>query len=581
MQHFNSNDPQRTILSHSNPAWVVERQANNQGENLADSSAIAISSLFFITIVIAAFTLDPIIKNSKSWRKSSFSILLRFRQRLAFRTTSQRKAALEAAFKSTAKSPPINPNISFIEQYLQDTLKGKIRCEFVIDQRLSQHLATHVSQEFEYQLEKQCNLLKQQLKSGTASSRTQRQLNALHLLRIRFEHWQKSHYAQAATAANTQQILNSMGRERIYTLVRMLDRNQPNPLRADAIQGLADSLYPSVANSSVSSDLNLFVSGLNHGLESDNWLAGFRSNNTSSPSKDPYKAISSAVSLSPTAQLSKLDHRTAWIWELSRPMSIFVRTNEPWTTWEQYVGRPLPKALFSRLANNRSVAELVQQQQMDSSSWVELAVLLNLLQERLVWWYDNQPYHPQAGQILAEITFSDFSQKIWRELTKGFQQADHLSICDRKALAQACFLIELQTLLQFVRRSSWFVDSTLMPAWGESYQSAIAHLETCRQRAENIQVNARILTVLGYFHYWCANYTQAMVCHQHAKELHPNDTVRLVADLNGISRLHYNQNEFEAARNAAYQALNLAQQVEDTQGSRNAMHILQRPELRR
>jgi tetratricopeptide (TPR) repeat protein len=474
-----------------------------------------------------------------------------------------------------------NPHLLFIDRYLQDTLDGKILSEVMIDRCITRHFESSFSEGFNSILEEKHHSLRWQLTSNAINPRAERQLDALKLLQKRYAHWQEESSAQAAIEANALKLSNAAGQERIFIFAQIFDRNKFNPLQPSGIREFINTSSKLLGKDLATPELSIFISGINSGLESYYELAGSPSGSSQRSDNSLYDQMGFSIENSSKSETSELDYITAWIWELNRLMSFDARNNEPWNTWKEHVHNPLPRELFSTLAYGKSVSDLVQKQQVNLSNWVGLVTLLNLVQERLVWWYDNQAYHRQAGLILAEITFSDFSIKIWRQLGEGLGKAEYFSEAERHSLVQACFQLELQTLLGFVRRNSWFKDDALRPVWGESFQTTINYLEGTLQKIQNTHTKVRALTVLGYLHYWCKKHDGALVYHQEAQELGTDDGFRLVADLNGMSRIFFNRNQYEEASHLAKQALDLARQIEDSQGEMNATYILQKPELRR
>ena len=81
----------------------------------------------------------------------------------------------------------------------------------------------------------------------------------------------------------------------------------------------------------------------------------------------------------------------------------------PWGVWVKKVDSPLTKQLFQTLANNGAISDLQGvTNNVELRGWVELAVLLQYIQQGLISWFDKQPYNAQFGKKLSYSTFLTF-----------------------------------------------------------------------------------------------------------------------------------------------------------------------------
>lgn len=436
----------------------------------------------------------------------------------------------------------------FVERIIINIENGKLLSKEHVYRILSESLESGTGEIFERSLEEHSNLLQANLDAQTdevKQAKAMQKVRAMKILKGAWEQWQKNYQLQDACASGLQKILNAEPKERLLTLIQVIDPNQSPVFERQHIQLLAESLQQAsttLADDSEAFGLRQLATGLTRGLADFNQVEG------------------SLVS---------------WLYASQRAVG-FERSKvvSPWQVWAQQITSPLPKDLLAGQASNQSAATIAQSQRnIDISAWVELAILLRYLQNGLVNWFDQQPYDAKAGMHMTGVTFIAFAM-IWGELSSGFQTAPHLSASDRQYFSKICFRLSLQTLRAFARRENFPLYGGIFATFsGESFRETINYLDQPLQEAENTQEKARIMTVLGYSQSWLGHHQQAIALHQEAVNLarEVGDQRCEIANLNHLSRISLIQKDFSASESQAQRALILARQHGDRQGEANAL----------
>ncbi len=433
--------------------------------------------------------------------------------------------------------------IIFIDEIIASVLKGKIASKEIIYRRLVDELKPGTGEIFERCLMEKISDLEQGVKTASdelKQAKATRQLRAIKLLQQAWEQWQKKYQAQSQCDVAVQQILAAPPEERLGILLQILDPNQSYIFKHPQIQQLAQLLNQASENltdESVAFELRQYAAGLIEGL-------------------------TSITELEP--------HLISWIYDLpNRAVGFGEVANNygPWASWAKQVSNPLAKELFNQQAHNQSAtAVILAQNTINLKAWVGLIVLMRDLQSGLVTWFDKQAYSAKFGQDLSGVTFIVFAM-IWSELSQGFKTASLSS--EKEQLSQACFQMTLQILRAFAQRPNFPLYGGVFASFsGNSFRDTIDYLDRPLNFVENIQEKARILTVLGYSQQGMGNNQKALDFHQNALELsrQTQDRTCEVANLNHLSRLNWQNNDYNSAINQAQRALILARQIGDKKG---------------
>ena len=433
--------------------------------------------------------------------------------------------------------------IIFIDEIIASVLKGKIASKQIIYRRLVDELQPGTGEIFERCLMEKTSELEQGVKTASdelKQAKATRQLRAIKLLQQAWEQWQKKYQAQSQCDVAVQQIIAAPPEERLGILLQILDPNQSYIFKHPQIQQLAQLLNQASENltdESVAFELRQYAAGLIEGL-------------------------TSITELEP--------HLISWIYDLpNRAVGFGEVANNygPWASWAKQVSNPLAKELFNQQAHNQSAtAVILAQNTINLKAWVGLIVLMRDLQSGLVTWFDKQAYSAKFGQDLSGVTFIVFAM-IWSELSQGFKTASLSS--EKEQLSQACFQMTLQILRAFAQRPNFPLYGGVFASFsGNSFRDTIDYLDRPLNFVENIQEKARILTVLGYSQQGMGNNQKALDFHQNALELsrQTQDRTCEVANLNHLSRLNWQNNDYNSAINQAQRALILARQIGDKKG---------------
>ncbi|MGB3534525.1 MAG: tetratricopeptide repeat protein [Microcoleaceae cyanobacterium] len=433
--------------------------------------------------------------------------------------------------------------IIFIDEIITLVLKGKIASKQIIYRRLVDELKPGTGEIFERCLMEKSSNLEQTVKTESdelKQAKATRQLRAIKLLQQAWEQWQKKYQAQSQCDVAVQQIIAAPPEERLGILLQVLDPNQSYIFKHPQIQQLAQSLQQAaeeLTDRSEAFELRQYAAGLIEGL---------------------------------TAITELEPHLISWIYDLPNRAVGFgeVAANSgPWASWAKQVSHPLAKELFNQQAHNQSAAAVIlAQNTINLKDWVGLIVLMRDVQLGLVTWFDKQAYSAQLGIDLSGVTFIVFAM-VWSELSQGFQTVPLSS--EKEQLSQACFQMTLQILRAFAARPNFPLYGGVFASFsGNNFRDTIDYLDRPLNFVENIQEKARILTVLGYSQQWMGNPQKALDFHKEALELsrQTQDRTCEVANLNHLSRLNWQNNDYNSAINQAQRSLILARQIGDKKG---------------
>ncbi|MEO1209820.1 MAG: tetratricopeptide repeat protein [Cyanobacteria bacterium J06638_20] len=445
----------------------------------------------------------------------------------------------------------------FLDQVIADTLAGKIQSEGQLERLLSDRIEAGTGELFERNLESRMASLKatvDQEEDELKQAKATRKLRALKKLKSAWERGQKQRQATDACTSAVQQILRAEPSDRLTVLTQALDPNQNIAFNQSHLRQLARALRQNADQASETTEAAIlcqFASGLEHGIRS-------------------FQTLES--------------HIVSWIYETNRSVGFGAEAQTqvgPWKLWSQKVPRPFLTHFFSVQAANKPASEAVTDWDgLDYSDWVELAVVLRGLQGGLVNWFDNQPLNIQAGRNLSSATFMSFAV-IWSELSQGFHQLEAAAGDsaeerreNRLAFAQASFQIALQILRTFAQRDNFPLYGGVFASFsGTGFRQSLTYLDQPLKSVENVQEKARILTVLAYSQRLLGQAREAIALHEQALELarQAGDRRCEVANLNHLSRLQIDSNNYEQAMAPARLALILSRQEGDRLGEANAL----------
>ncbi len=420
-----------------------------------------------------------------------------------------------------------------IDQIVDKTLQGKIASTERVYIMLERGIESGTAEVWERCLAQRIEATKAQLDKKLKATRV---LRALTTIETQYQRWQKAHQQQNAIANATEKLLNSTADQLIANWIQIIDINQKEPLNRDKLQQLAQSLQNAATNldnSQLAQDCQQIATGIIAGLTSFSQLE---------------------------------DDLISWMYEAERSIGFAREKPNPWRVWVKKVDNPLPKRLFQTLAEQQAITDLGGvTNNIELRGWVELAILLQYIQQGLVAWYDKQPYSAKFGKQLSYSTFLTFAV-IWLELSQTFTTNNRFR--------EGCFQIMLQILRLFARRDDFPLYSGIFVSFsGEYLQNTLEYLSEPIQQIAGTQEKARILTLLGYSQRTLGRYEQALAFHQEALAIarEAQDQSCEIANLNHLSRTYVQQKDYETAINYSQRALILARQSGNRLGETNAL----------
>ena len=420
-----------------------------------------------------------------------------------------------------------------IDQIIEKTLQGKIASTERVYIMLERGIESGTAEVWERCLAQRMETTKTQLDKKLKATRVMR---ALTTIETQYKRWQKAHQQQNAIAQATEKLTKSTADQLVTHLIQVIDINQKQPLNRDKLQQLAQSLQTAATeldNVQLAQDCQQIATGIIAGLTSFSQLE---------------------------------DDLISWMYEAERSIAFAREKPNPWRLWVKKVDNPLPKQLFQTLAEQKAIADLGGvTNNIELRGWVELAILLQYIQQGLVAWYDKQPYSAKFGKQLSYSTFLTFAI-IWLELSQTSTTNNHFR--------EGCFQIMLQILRLFARRDDFPLYSGIFVSFsGEYLQNTLEYLSKPIQQIAGTQEKARILTLLGYSQRTLGRYEQALEFHQEALSIarEAQDQSCEIANLNHLSRTYVQQKDYEIAINYSQRALILARQSGNRLGETNAL----------
>ena len=421
---------------------------------------------------------------------------------------------------------------SIIDRIVELTLKGKISSVERVYRMLVEEVETGTGEIFERCLDERIAAAKAQLETKLKAARV---LRALQTVEKQWSRWQSENQLDDEISQIAESILAGEPEEYFLRIVEAIDPNQDDSLSLDELSRLAEN-FQSIAkrNASLTGDGQQLAVGITEGLKSFTALEG---------------------------------DLVSWMYSSDSNFSGFgAEKPNPWRIWAQKVPNPLPKQLFQTLAQHQSAIAFARTAiNLELRAWIELAIVLQYLQQGLVAWFDRQPYNSKFGKKLSYSTMLTFAS-IWCELWQVF-------VSNKPELADGCFLIMLQILRTFTQREDFPLYSGVFADFsGEYLQDTLDYFDEPLKQVAGTTEKARILTLLGYSQRTAGDYNRAIAFHEQALEIAiaANDYPCEVANLNHLSRTNVNLKNYSEAVNYSQRALIAARQVGDKLGEANA-----------
>ncbi|MEQ9551711.1 MAG: tetratricopeptide repeat protein [Coleofasciculus sp. G3-WIS-01] len=434
-----------------------------------------------------------------------------------------------------------------IDEIVAATLKGKIRSKRQVYQKLASGVSSGTGEMFERCLDERHSSTQEEIDNPASElkqAKAIRAQRALNMISSEWERVQQENQVSVAIATATQGITQADQSERLTAFVRAIDPNREPVLNLSQLAQLAKTLQQEATASSDSdgaTELEQLAKGITGGL----------------------------------AAWGNLENDlVSWIYEQSQGSLGFEELSQqrgPWGLWAKKVNRPLPQSLFQALAHNRPLDEWIRQQPtLELDAWVEITVVLQWLQRRLVSWFDQRVYNSKMGARLSISTFIVFAV-IWSQIALALNQA---TVPQRERLIDSCFQVTLQILRTFAQREYFPLYGGVFASLSGNYlRNAMDYLDEPLRRVEGTQEKARILTLLGYSQRAQGRYDRATQFHQQALEIarSANDRPCEIANYNHLSRISVAQKNYAEAINYSQRGLILARQAGDKLGEANAL----------
>ncbi|NES96056.1 MAG: tetratricopeptide repeat protein [Desertifilum sp. SIO1I2] len=427
---------------------------------------------------------------------------------------------------------------ALIDRIVEITLKGQIRSKEQVYQMLVDEIESETGEIFESCLDERQREVQHQIDNGLQAATATRRQRALKTIQGEWERWQKENRVSAAIASATQQILAAPPEERLLAVVKIIDPNRSHPLTLEQLQQLAKALQQLPKfDSTLSEQLQQVASGIMRGIQAWQRLEG---------------------------------DLVSWMYERgSIGFSGTPGQNGPWSLWGKLVQSPFPQQVFETLALEQSLAAFAAKpRDLDVTSWIELAVILQCLQRGLIQFFDQRVYAAKLGAKLSISTFLTFAV-IWSLLANGFNQRGSTQV-----YGNGCFQIALQILRTFSQREYFPLYGGIFASFtGRYLRDTLSYLDEPLRQAEGTQEKARILTLIGYSRRAQGAYQEAIAFHQQALAIsqQAGDRMCEVANYNHLSRICVAQKNYSEAINYSQRALILSRQTGDKLGEANAL----------
>ena len=425
-----------------------------------------------------------------------------------------------------------------IDQIVTATLKGKIRSKAQVYRMLQEGIAAGEGELFERSLQTRMDQVATQLESGDEmqQAKAQRQQRALKTIAGEWQHRQQDNQASSLLEETVGAIATAEPPQRLQVFLNAIDINQSQSLQQEQLKDLSQQLQHQAETQPELQSLGEMATGIKQGLTR-------------------WQELEANI--------------VSWIYDQRQQLGFggSVEPQGPWYTWSQSVSSGSLKRVLADLAQHQAITAEGIPTPLSVSAWLEMVLVMQRLQLRLITWFDQQPYDPKAGKRLSISTFLTFAV-VWSQLSERLQQIG------QGDLAKNSFLMVLQVLRQFSQQAYFPLYGGLFAALsGEPLKTLLDYLDRPLQEVPNTQSKARILTLLGYSQRALGNYRRATEFHQRALEIarSAQDRPCEIANLNHLSRCAVQQQDYTVAIDHSQRALISARQGGDRLGEANAL----------
>jgi tetratricopeptide (TPR) repeat protein len=378
-------------------------------------------------------------------------------------------------------------------------------------------------------------------------------LRAMQTIQGEWTRWQERDRGTDQLAASVRNITEAPAAGRLTELIRAFDPNRAECLSIDQVRQLGQFLRQQgqwTADPDLRQDMQQMAEGIDRGLKS--W--------------QPLQ-----------------DNLVSWVYAPSQEMGLGAQdANNPWYVWSKHLTTPFLQELFRRVYEGQSLAEFADAvPSFEVADWVELAIVMQYLQQGAIGWFDRLVYSARLEQKLAASTFVLFVI-LWMQVAYGFQQSRGIADRNRGRFADSSYHMGLQTLRIFSQRRYFPLYgnglATFHAVWLEH---VVAYLREPLKASKEVSEEARIITLAGYSERVRQDFENAKKLHSAAQELAATQGDRPceIANLNHLSRIDLLQADYDAAIPLAQRALMLSRQEGDRWGQGNALVNLGRSQV--
>ncbi len=448
--------------------------------------------------------------------------------------------------------------LTLIDQIVQTTLKGQIRSKEQVYQRLVDEVSPGTGELFAQCLQ-HCLAQTQAELAAEASEIRQakigRILRAMQTIRGEWDRWQAQDRNTNSIAATVRLITDAAPGTRLVELIRAVDPNHPQCLNLDQVK-----------------QLSLFL------RQQSQWTAD-------NDLRQEMQQIAEGIDRGVISWLPLQDNLVSWVYDAPQTLGIGAAdTSHPWYVWSQYLKTPFLRDLFERVSRNQPILSFPQSlPQFSLADWVEMAIVLQYLQQGAIGWFDRLVYSARLEQQLAVSTFILFAI-IWLQLTDGFALAAGIPERQRGHFTESSFQMALQTLRLFAQRSYFpLYGGGFIHFPAQRFRSVVDYFDEPLKTTAHVSEKARILTLMGDSERAQGQVDRAREFHEVARELavEQGDGLCEIANLNHLSRINLWQAAYDDAIPLGQKALILSRQAGDRWGQANALINVGRGEVLR
>jgi Tetratricopeptide repeat len=426
---------------------------------------------------------------------------------------------------------------TIIDELLASILGGKVIVSKGYIQRiLAERVLPGSSEVLEGCLQEQITATQAQIASETSEVKQAKlghKTRSLEMIGKVLIEWQQERQASDVVNRLVNNLMKAEPADRLGVLFQAIDRNQPQPLNSEQLQQVIRDLQRQQPESVSSPEQLVAVAdGLKQGLQV-------------------------LINLEP--------HLLNWLYEPGQRTGFVEEASQgPWMTWADRSNSPSISLLLNAVARQEPIPDAFAISPQ-TATWVELAIVLQGIQAGLVRWFDQQPYDLSWGKRMSFSTLLTFAT-LWCDLSN--------KIYDYPTLREACFQITLQILRTATQRSDFPLYGGIFATLsGESFHKTLTYFDQPLKQITGTQEKGRIITVLGYSQGVLGNTRRAIELYNEALEIAQAaaDHPCAIANLNHLSRVYLQQQDYRKSISYSQRALVLARQNGDRQGEANAL----------